>query len=113
MNWVKGRHEKKIVGSTKYFCTACLKDPIAALMSSNKGTGQEILQVSRSCLISQQRPSNMFASFLSLRKNWNPIFTPRKALGWEIIYGNLGESLPWGPLSALPTKAPILCLDSS
>jgi hypothetical protein len=60
-----GQTGKKIVGSTKYFCTAFHKDPIAALMSSNKGTGQVILQVSRSCLISQHRPSNMLpASFL-------------------------------------------------
>jgi len=52
------------------------------------------------------------ASFLSLWKNQPMIITPCKALRWEMIYGNLGESLPRGPLSALPTKAQILCLDS-
>jgi hypothetical protein len=83
MDWVKDRH----------------KDP----MSSNKGNrGQEILQVSRSCLISQHRPSTMLpASFLPLWKSWHPIFTPCKSLvGWEMIYGNSGESTPWHPLLA-------------
>jgi hypothetical protein len=42
MNWVKGRQGKKVVVSTKYFCTGFHKDPC-------------------------------------------------KALGWEMIYGNLGE----------------------